>query len=246
MIRHGERTVGVRLQVDGHTTRRVRGPRGSHYDIDGRQFKAVGTSVPNPVAELLALTPDNFQFQGEPLYLLSESPPEIARRLNRVVNLGRIDELLTTAAQEVRKAQAAVDVSRERLDAAERRAEELAWVEDAHRRLRAVEDLQGELEEVRDQAEGLGRLVAELEQVESSLAGDREMIDAAEAVLEGFRQGQEARAEADGLAGLVSGLEDVEQLLRQTRTNIKDVERQLRTEFKQCPICGRPLADRVE
>ena len=120
-IREGakETSVTLRVQVDKrvHTIRRTRG-RENTYELDGKEYKAFGTSVPADIAALLQLNEINFQAQHDGPFWFNESAPEVSRRLNAVIDLSVIDTVLSNIASEVRLAQERKAVTEERLQEA--------------------------------------------------------------------------------------------------------------------------------
>lgn len=75
------------------TRRRSRDSKVNEYIIDGGDpLTAFGVSVPQPVQEIFQLDDTNLEMQHSALFMLTESPPNIARRLNKLTNLESIDK----------------------------------------------------------------------------------------------------------------------------------------------------------
>jgi energy-coupling factor transporter ATP-binding protein EcfA2 len=100
---HGTTGTRVTLQAEGHVVRRVRGKQ-NLYELDGRDLAAFGGDVPAPVASLLNVGPVNFQGQHDAPYWFTESPGEVSRALNQIIDLGIIDDVLAYANGRVRDA----------------------------------------------------------------------------------------------------------------------------------------------
>ncbi len=64
------------------------------YLLNGESFIGFGQDVPKPVAEILNLDPINTQYQFDQPFLLFDSPGAVARYLNQVVHLEKIDTAL--------------------------------------------------------------------------------------------------------------------------------------------------------
>jgi exonuclease SbcC len=68
----------------------------NYYSINGEEFRAFGRSVPEEVSAFLNLSNINIQTQFDNHFLLSESSSEVARQLNQIVSLEKIDDSLKT------------------------------------------------------------------------------------------------------------------------------------------------------
>lgn len=91
--------ANVFLVADGVTVARLRTTKGGNEyglrsDGDKQLFKAFGTGVPDPVAELLNVDEGNFQGQHDASYWFSDTPGNVAKKLNAIINLDIIDDVL--------------------------------------------------------------------------------------------------------------------------------------------------------
>lgn len=85
----------VILELDtGDVIRRVKGNTKNSYFLNDTEFKAMGQSVPDEIQKVLNIDSLNIQSQHDSVFLLSESSGEVARTLNRVVNLEIMDKAL--------------------------------------------------------------------------------------------------------------------------------------------------------
>lgn len=83
----------VVVKYDGHDVRRRRSRDGkiNEYVVDGEVLTAFGVSVPQAVVDIFKLDDTNIELQHSALFMLSESAPDMARRLNKLTNLESID-----------------------------------------------------------------------------------------------------------------------------------------------------------
>lgn len=139
---HGGGRCDVRLGVDGKNLLRRRGKSTNLYRLGGKQFDAVGVSVPQEVADALMMTALNFQKQLDPPFLITAPAPEVSRLLNRVVNLDLIDRTLGHLDAQVRRCRDDARASQASLEAAETRRASFGWVDDARAALERLEALQ--------------------------------------------------------------------------------------------------------
>ena len=87
----GEDTV-VSAEFGDHAVTHTRGPGGSTYYVDGESFRGFGDGVPDAVLRALNLNDLNVQPQLEPFFLITSSPQEIARAINRITRLEKVDD----------------------------------------------------------------------------------------------------------------------------------------------------------
>jgi len=113
----GDTTVRL-ITTDGIEATRGKSKSSNWYDLDDNEkkalhFEAFGSSVPNQITETLKMSDVNFQWQHDRAFLLSESAPEVARRLNKVARIEDIDAATTRGEAEKRAANAAAEVGRQ-------------------------------------------------------------------------------------------------------------------------------------
>jgi len=129
-VRCGSSGCTVRLFVDGHVVSRRRslGGETNTYGLDSAVYKAFGRGVPEPVEALLNIGSVCWQQQHDAPYWFAETPGEVSRQLNSIVDLGIIDESLTNINQTFHRARTRLEVAKENLVSAKREADELVWV----------------------------------------------------------------------------------------------------------------------
>ena len=140
-VRHGTKGCTVKLVVDGHTITRRRSPGGgiNEYQLDGSEYRAFGRDVPEPVVSLLNMAPVCWQGQHDAPYWFAETAGEVSRQLNAIVNLGVIDDALTSIGSTQRKARAALEAAETHLATAKARYDELNWVPEYESAVQSVE-----------------------------------------------------------------------------------------------------------
>lgn len=107
--------ISIRVDTtDGHMVS-WDGPSDQRYVVDGEELKAFGASVPEPVSEALNLGDINFAHQFDQPFLIFDSPGQVARYLNQVVNLEVIDRTLANAQADVRTNRQAIEGERKRI-----------------------------------------------------------------------------------------------------------------------------------
>lgn len=142
-IRAGEEESEVTIWANGAVVQRTRG-KNNTYELNGDEFVAFGTGVPQPVSDALSIGDVNFQDQHDGPFWLCLSAGEVSRQLNALVDLDIIDRALQNIGKEVRRAGAAVDVCESMVKEAEEKRANLAWVEEARNDTERLTKLAGE------------------------------------------------------------------------------------------------------
>lgn len=142
-LRDGAKQVSVSIKVGKHQVKRSRG-KGNHYFLNGKRFSAFGNEVPKEIAQILNISPLNFQGQHDPSFWFSLSPGDVSKQLNAIVDLSLIDTTLANLASSMRKAKAEKGVVLERLSSARKERKNHLPFDSAHRDLSRVERLEKE------------------------------------------------------------------------------------------------------
>lgn len=160
-IRNGSDRTDVSIKVDGVAIRRSRSQGQNSYQIKSngkkRHFDAIGTDVPDAVQKVLNLGPENFQGQHDPSFWFSLSGSEVAKALNKIVDLSVIDEVASRFANAIRTKKVGVDILTKREDEAKAEVKRLEFVleltenyNDLYGHLEAKEELEGIVSSLRD------------------------------------------------------------------------------------------------
>lgn len=141
-IRDGSANTSVKLVVDGRTIIRSRGKEGNRYVLDGQELVAFGSEVPPDVTALLNISDITFQNQIDLPFWFANTPGEVSRSLNQIVDLGSIDTTLAHLNSSLRTTTVEVGLLESRLAAAQEERKALRPAKAMHKDLTAVEDLE--------------------------------------------------------------------------------------------------------
>lgn len=237
--RHGAKMMSAALKVDGHIIKKSRSKSKNQYRLDGKTFKAFGTSVPEPIAKLLQMGPETFQRQMDSPFWFSETPGAVSRQLNQIVNLGSIDGSLSRAGNMVRETRTREEQARSRLKTHQNRLESLGWVERYVKRLEALEALRDDLERLEARKRKLQTLASRL----------KELDVASRITIPNLGKVEQARKRLKITQQKVVELTETIGRILKTQSKVRSCENQLRearkTEKrlrpKTCPKCGQSL-----
>ena len=237
-LRWGAKEVKVILEIDGHTITRSSG-QANLYNLDGKDFKAFGADVPDPIAKILNVDEINFSNQMDSPFWFSLTPGECAKELNRIVRLDKIDETLAAIASTLRRCRSENEVGEKRLAEAREKRDGLAWVEECNTDWEMVEAKYDELVEIASKRLRIARIVEDGGKVKE------EAGNAAEAILDALQAVSVADeyvdlvAQREGLGDLVEKVETEGRTLCQVKQKHTEVSQKLE-KVKKCPTCGNP------
>lgn len=212
-IRNFTGTAEVLLQVDDRLITRTRSKSINSYSIDGKELEAFGiNNVPDEIAQFLNLSEVSFQNQLDPHFWLSQTPGQVSRELNKIINLGMIDKTMAYLASEARKAKSVVSVSETRLKASRERRDSLTWIQYADNALTALEGLQADLESKRNKCTQLQQLIVRIEEQQEIQQKASAAYAAGVKVVESGQKAIDLSKRLESLQKLVAAIESAEKL----------------------------------
>jgi DNA repair exonuclease SbcCD ATPase subunit len=131
----------VQVVADNGEVTRIKTGKLNGYTVKGEPLSTVGTDVPDDVFNVLRMSDLNVARQLDPHFMLSLSPGEVARYLNKLVNLDKIDEVLAKADSEQRETKRTAETLKKEIDESTTVVESLTWVDSAEALLQKVDAL---------------------------------------------------------------------------------------------------------
>ncbi len=128
---HGETSMRVGVLAGDEPVIRFKQAKKQGYLIGETEYVAVGTLQPTEVAQRLQLSEINFQGQHDAPFLLGMTPGQIAKEINKIVDLSAIDEIQTKAKSKTSQVKTVVAELEPQVKQAKEEAEALKWVEQA-------------------------------------------------------------------------------------------------------------------
>lgn len=240
-INHEAKSCKVELTADDHIIIRRRGrTKPAVYKLDGKVFRAAGLNVPDEIAELLNVSESNFQKQLDSPFWVVDSPAQIARNLNEIVNLDIIDSTLSELSSRIRKATTVVEVSTDRVKELKQTVKSLSWVEECSEDLDRLTAVQVELENLLELRRSLRHT---LQRGKVATRARRELLGAKAAAERVMAHATRSRKLASRREGLERSLGKAVQLYKERERLAEQLEtiRKQLDNVKECPTCGRRL-----
>lgn len=204
------------------------------------RFKAFGQEVPKPIQEILNVSQVNFQTQFENPFWIGLSAGQLSKELNGVVDLTLIDSVLGKVSSDLKKAKLTAEIGEEKLKEVSARKESLAWVVEADKELKSIEDSSTNLSKLRTEVESLEKMISEA----ISLRRKRLELKEKDEAISNLMGHTEVLNWEIGHYNVLSGLVDE---ITSTETKLKDVQtKRIKIEeelgrVKECPLCGSNL-----
>lgn len=241
-IKDGEEHAEGILTLDGgREVKRIRGKQNT-YEFDGKQYKSFGASVPQDVADLLNVSPLQFQDQITLPFWFCLPPSQVARELNQIVNLDIIDAVLSHVTTEVRKRRAEVEFTEERLKKAREERDALAWVKNCNRDLRALEEAIKDHEDTVRHIMDLEKALGEIESFDDRVRVNKEGTGQLRALLSAYEDYSSLSDRIENLETVVAQVGRLEKQWRDTVMSREELEKEMAELLKDgCPLCGQTL-----
>ena len=259
-INHDSDMAIVSLQMEGARVTRERSKSENLYKLKKggkiRRFEFDKENrIPEDVTKALNMNELNFQFQFDAPYWLSCSPGEVSRQLNKIVDLGIIDESLSNLSKKVRAANSTINVVKSRCEQAQETVRSLQYVEDMEKKYEELEKRRRKKEKAEKTVTDLFNIIQGVEEQERALKGVGEVLKAANRALSlgvrweqatKTRRGLESQLqEIEGLEGKagekipdLSPLETIERKYKQAQQNVLALERFVKgIEEKEKAVC---------
>lgn len=205
-------------------------------------FKSFKNTVPAPIADVLQMNVINFQAQHDAPFWFDETPGEVSRRLNAVIDLSVIDTTMSNIANAVRRSQERISLSEEHLE------KELAEYSRLKEQKGRIEDFQNltylrkERDKNKEDVESFSELIALiLETKGMKLTATPPPIDNINAM---FDTWQNMEKDISHFAGFLAQIERAIESKRCANKNAAEAEEEFHKETKGkiCPLCQNRLS----
>lgn len=230
-----------------HEVTRTKNSTENAYIMGDEVFKALRSDVPEEISSLANINEVNFQGQFDGPFLLSKSPGEVSRFLNRMVELDAIDAATKKANSFVAQAKEWEKTAQVRVESLETELGDTEWLDRAEVLADALEDADRSIKETDRKIDSLNSLIRRIDTLTvpdsywlpSGLDKD---VDDLENL---YREGVEViDNRGKKLRKLIADMDDLHNSLDRMAKAIEQKEKDLsELEYvaKICPTCGRPL-----
>jgi exonuclease SbcC len=241
-IRDGAKSVNVLLEtVEGDVILREKSSRENIYGLNGDDFKAVGSSVPDDITGTLRVSTLNFQGQYEAPFWFSESAPEVSRQLNAVIDLSIIDTTLSNIVSTVRQAAERRNVCQERIRKLTEEQNEMAAQKGRVEEYKALKQIKREADDEQNDYNRLEELLNDIDSLD--LLDLEDQADEAEALVKLAEACLKELRDWCHLNGLLDEIEELKESIETYDTEAQIKERKFHQAIKGqiCPLCENKI-----
>lgn len=238
--------VNLQLWIDGHTITRVKGKKNNYYSLDNQKepYRALGKDVPDDISKLLNISDANFSGQFSNVYLISNTPGQVSKELNKIIDLDCIDKTLTIASSEVKKAKSVVEVTRTRLVEAKQKKNQLIWVVEADEKLKKLEEVSVTLSRL---AEKRSRIASIVENGTKTLLRKQTLLGTITKASSGITKLDELNERLVKIKDKKDKIQSGYTKYKQVKQELLGIREQLKEKHKEfeekvgdrCPVCGK-------
>jgi exonuclease SbcC len=237
VIRWGSKSARVKLVTETAKVVREKGD-GNHYRVNGARHDAFGTGVPEAVIDNLRLHEINFQKQIEAGFWFTHSAPEVAREMNRVVDLDVIDKSQSYASGKLKAASGEVKVLEGLLGEVQKKEASLSWVPKAERLLKEHDRIAQERDTALRRLQGMSSLLGQIREAQTTICAipDTSKVD------ERINQLQTSMFRLESMKKLLSEIKSEQERLWDLQREMKSLEEEVEASRPSlCPTCGQTV-----
>lgn len=233
---------GIDFQVCREKTNSVNKYTLTCFDKDGdagatKEYTGFGTHVPDPIAEFINMLDVNFQGQLDLPFLLSDTPGEVARQLNKAVNLDDIDTGLSSIGITYKNANQSLTFEKGEQKECEECLEQFDYLPAFLEDIEALEALEKDKESNSQKMERLSFLIGRIKKGEEWIKNTppvKEIKRELEIVMGLLAQHKEVAKKADRLDILLSGISQQKEKVKKAMP-AKKAKQAISVQLKKIP-----------
>lgn len=151
---------------------------------DDSEREALKGEVPEEVSRLLNISRYNIQMQHDPIFMLTDSPGEVARKINEITRMDVIDVVRKRCDGIISEAKTQMDLLSKQIDEEQEQLNQLGYLEDVNKRVTELEQLDKQLKAVEIKLQSIGKLINEIEVISYGIEVLEDWLSAEEPLVE--------------------------------------------------------------
>lgn len=212
-IRWGEKTASVILEVDNHKVIRRKGSS-NIYKLDGKEFKALRTDVPEDIKQTLNLAPINFQSQHDSPFWFAESAGEISRQLNAIVDLSLIDTSIKKAIGKTRENKTVISYLETQVENAKKDVEQFGSLDSLRELLGRLEEAVTKESHISSERDSLQTLFKQALNRRKTYKALQPVVEKRESLIASWQKALDLQIEVGRLGNEIDLAEEYEKVIR--------------------------------
>lgn len=127
-IKNNNSATKVVSEVNNHTVELLKNNK-AVYTVDGNQLSGFGTTVPKEVSSSLNISDINIQDQIEEHFLITGSPGEVAKTINKIIQIEQSDSYITSLTTKINSQNQKIKILETKNKEIEKSLNELSFVD---------------------------------------------------------------------------------------------------------------------
>lgn len=180
---------------------------------DDSEREALKGEVPEEVSQMLKISRYNVQMQHDPIFMLSDSPGEVARKINEITKMDSIDISRKRCESFISKTKESLDSLDKQISEHEESLKKLEYIEEANKRVSLLEIMEKELLDTEDMIYELQRAIDRTRKIEDEVSVLKEWLlveKKASSLLELVSEYKETCKQVDELIDLTTSVHALE------------------------------------
>jgi len=228
--------------AEGDVIERIRSDNKNEYRINGEILEAFGTQVPQEVSNILQLDGYNIQAQMDPDFLLSHTPGEAARILNKAAAIDEIDTVISGISKTIHQINSGIKSKKLLLFAQEQNLKQYENLNEIETKIQHAEELEKQIQAHEQELSKLKRILYMINRANLTLERTKHLPDVLNKVIRvesELDEYKETKIQKSNIERIISRLRKVYGAMEATQKEIIRLEKeQEKIPLDICPICG--------
>jgi len=228
--------------AEGDVIERIRTDNKNEYRINGEILEAFGTQVPQEISDILQLDGYNIQAQMDPDFLLSQTPGEAARVLNKAAAIDEIDTTISGISKALYQINSGIKSKKLLLFAQEQNLKQYENLSEIEAKIQQAEELEILKQNQNRKLTELRGILFRIQQVEFTLERTKHLPKVADMVIKvelGLQTYKEINNQYIGLERIIAKTNRIYSIMVEKQREIEALKKeQEKIPLEICPLCG--------
>jgi len=181
-------TVKITINTEADEIVRERNESINQYKINNTILDTVGSNCPDEIASVINFSELNIQSQFEKHFLITDSPGEIGRTINKVVKLDDIDTLISNISSKITSTNKELEIKKQDLDKLNASLEKFKDYDSIENLVNQIVEYDSKVKTIENKVKLLSYIVTEGVRVEAIIASIENKYDGFEEEIKSLEQ----------------------------------------------------------
>lgn len=228
--------------AEGNTVERIRSDNKNEYRINGEILEAFGTQVPQEVSDILQLDGYNIQAQMDPDFLLSHTPGEAARILNKAAAIDEIDTTISGISKALYQINSRIRYKEKQVKEYEQETNQYRNLPEIETKIQQAEELEILKQNQNRKLTELRGILFRIQRVEFTLERTKHLPKVIDMVIKvelGLQTYKEINNQYIGLERIIAKTNRIYSIMEEKQREIEALKKeQEKIPLDICPLCG--------